>query len=179
MMYRWSWRKIIPQRASNENLRQNPRQLSPLRSGPRWPAIHAMLWGSTAINTGARWRKISSRQSTRTRARQARSSTTSRRPACAAASCTQRPTMARLGTAPRGNTMANNVTIWLRLKPMAQPEPAKLRCLASLNSSASDHACHSAAFSALSRSFSCHRASSLIPPACALATACTTRWACV
>src|SRR6185369_10850371 len=44
------------------------RQLSPLRSGPRWPAIHAMLCGSIAINTGARCRKISSRQSTRTRA---------------------------------------------------------------------------------------------------------------
>ena len=38
------------------------------RSGPRWPAIHAMLWGSIAIKTGSRCRKISSRQSTRTRA---------------------------------------------------------------------------------------------------------------
>src|SRR6266571_2214779 len=49
--------------------------------------------------------------------------------------------------------------IWLRLKPMAQPEPAKSRCLASLRSSASDHARPSAAFSALSRSFSCQSAS--------------------
>src|SRR5687768_2853881 len=40
--------------------------------------------------------------------------------------------MARLGTAPSGNTIANNVTIWLRRKPMAPPEPAKARCLASL-----------------------------------------------
>jgi len=43
-------------------------QLSPRRSGPRWPAIHAMLYGSIAIKTGARCKKISSRQSTRTRA---------------------------------------------------------------------------------------------------------------
>ena len=61
--------------------------------------------------------------------------------------------MARLGTAPRGNTIANHVTVWLRLKPMAQPEPAQSRCLASLRSSASDHACHSAAFSAVGRAF--------------------------
>src|SRR5262249_31956925 len=29
-------------------------QLAPLRSGPRWPANHARLTGSTAINIGSR-----------------------------------------------------------------------------------------------------------------------------
>jgi len=41
-------------------------QVSPVRSGPRCPATHTMLWGSTATNTGARCKKISSRHSVTT-----------------------------------------------------------------------------------------------------------------
>ena len=78
---------------------------------------------------------------------------------CWALWCTQRPTVARLGTRRLGNTIANKITIWVRLKPIAEPADASSRCLASLSSSASAQACHSSWLSARSRSLSAHSSS--------------------
>ena len=76
---------------------------------------------------------------------------------------TQRPTVARLATAPVGRTMANNVMRCPRRKPIAEPVAATACCLASSRTSGPTQASH--------------RAASLRPPACALMTAGSTRWA--
>src|SRR5262249_58840543 len=94
------------------------------------PRNQTMLWGSTPTRTGRRWKKISSRQPTRTSARQERSRDLSTRPAAVAAAWPHRGTVERLGAARAPRRMASKARIWLRLKPMARAVTANCCCRA-------------------------------------------------
>ena len=143
-----------PRSATPSRAARRPTRSSPCDPRPCVPRNQTMLWGSTPTRTGRRWKKISSRQPTRTKVRAARSSRLRTAPAAVPAAWTQRCTVERPGAAAAPKRMANKTRVWLRLKPMARAVTANSCCLASGNSMVWHSQSQSWAFSRRRASFS-------------------------
>ena len=88
-----------------------------------------MLWGSTPTRTGRRWKKISSRQPTRTKVRHA-IEWLEDLPGGGGRGLDPAMNGGATGAGRRPRRMASKARVWLRLKPMARAVTANCCCSA-------------------------------------------------